>query len=118
MDHERFTRGAEIARQLDGGNGMLPDIDKVDDLGKLIYEFAMGDVYSRPGISMRERLIVTITTVAAIGGADKLLRSHMARAMKNGITRKELEEIIMQIVVYAGFPRAVLAKQTLDTIED
>ena len=118
MNSERFQRGAEISRQLDGGTGEIADMDSMDALGQLIHEFAMGDVYGRPGLPMRDRLLVTITTVTVLGVDKDLIKNHMVRALKNGVTKKELEEVLIQIAVYAGFPRAVLASQALKLIDE
>lgn len=118
MDSERFEKGYRLRRELDRADGPVPDMDDLDPMSQMIAGHVFGEIYSREGLSMRERLIVTIVTILAIGGADKPLRSHMIRAMKNGITRSELEEICLHASVYCGYPRAVTAKQILDSIPD
>jgi len=66
---------------------------------------------------MRERLIVNITITAVLGGCDSLLKDHMIRALKNGVTAEDIDEVILLISVYAGFPRAVLARKILREID-
>ena len=105
--------------RLDGSDGeKIPHPDEMDSLGIYVHEYAYGDIYTRDGIPMRERLIVNIVTTAVLGGCDTLVKDHMVRAIKNGITKKEIEEIILQISIYAGFPRAIMAKRMLGEIPD
>lgn len=118
MDDERFERGFRLKCELDRTNDPIPDKDNLDPMSQMITGHVFGEIYSRSGLCMRERLIVTIVTILAIGGADGPLRSHMIRAMKNGITRGELEEICLHASVYCGYPRAVTAKRILDSIPD
>lgn len=116
MDTERFEKGYRLRAALDGKTGPVPHMEDLDPMSQMIAGHVFGEIYSRENLSMRERLIVTVVTILAIGGADKPLRSHMIRAMKNGITRQELEEICLHASVYCGYPRAVTAKQILDSI--
>ena len=124
MNSERFERGCEMVWQLDGhrldgseGN-KIPNADEMDSLGIYVHEYAYGDIYNRGGIPMRERLIINIVVTAVLGGCDSLLKGHMERAVKNGMTKKELEEMIIQISVYAGFPRAIIANRILSEISE
>lgn len=118
MNTERFDKGYQLKCELNKEPVEIPCQDDLDIMTQMIHGHVFGEIYSRPGLPMRERLIVTIVTIIAIGGAERPLRTHMTRAMKNGITRAELEEICLHMTVYCGYPRAVTAKQLLDSIPD
>jgi 4-carboxymuconolactone decarboxylase len=72
-------------------------------------QLALGMVYeklwTRPGLSLRDRSLVTIAMLIALGN-ERELRSHIAAGMRNGLTAKELEEVVYHATGYAGFPRA------------
>ena len=67
-----------------------------------------GDVWERPGLSKRDRSLVTVSALIAMNRPDQL-RSHLALARQNGVTEVELIEAITQLAVYSGWPNAVSA---------
>jgi alkylhydroperoxidase/carboxymuconolactone decarboxylase family protein YurZ len=67
-----------------------------------------GDVWERPGLSKRDRSLVTVSALIAMNRPDQL-RSHLARARDNGVTPDELVEAITHLAFYAGWPSAVTA---------
>lgn len=79
------------------------------DLGRYIVEFAFGDIYSREGLSLRDRELVTVAMLAAMGGREPQLEVHIGAALNVGLTEEEIEEAIIQTVPYAGFPTAINA---------
>jgi 4-carboxymuconolactone decarboxylase len=110
MESERFQRGWAKLQEIDGEAGervidALKDI--APDLGRFIIEFPFGDVYSRPGLGLKEREIVTVSALAAMGNALPQLKIHIHAALNVGCTRQEIVEIMIQMAVYAGFPAAL-----------
>ncbi len=77
------------------------------DLGRYIVEFGFGDVYCRPGLTLREREIATIAALTALGNAAPQLKVHIAAGLNVGLTRQEITETILQMALYAGFPAAL-----------
>ncbi|MDM0040845.1 carboxymuconolactone decarboxylase family protein [Variovorax sp. J22G21] len=67
-----------------------------------------GDVWARPGLSPRDRSLVTVTALIAMNRPDQL-RPHLIRARDNGVTQEELIETITHLAFYAGWPSAVTA---------
>ncbi|RZL92469.1 MAG: carboxymuconolactone decarboxylase family protein [Variovorax sp.] len=67
-----------------------------------------GDVWARPGLSPRDRSLVTVSALIAMNRPDQL-RPHMIRARDNGVTQDELIETITHLAFYAGWPSAVTA---------
>jgi alkylhydroperoxidase/carboxymuconolactone decarboxylase family protein YurZ len=62
-------------------------------------------LWSRPGLAVRDRSLVTVAQLAALGKLDEL-RAHLAGARSLGISQEELVEVLMQTAVYAGVPAA------------
>jgi 4-carboxymuconolactone decarboxylase len=109
---ERFDRGSELLEQIHAGGGaQLVDAlsDIAPDLARYIVEFGFGDVYARPGLSLRDRQIATVAALAALGTAQTQLVAHIEGALAVGVTRQEIVEVIIQMALYGGFPAAMSA---------
>jgi len=77
-------------------------------LAELTDDVLFGDVWERPGLSKRDRSLVTVSALIAMYRPEQL-RSHLARARDNGVTEDELIEAITHLAFYAGWPNAVTA---------
>jgi 4-carboxymuconolactone decarboxylase len=82
--------------------------DIAPKLAELTDNVLFGDIWERPGLSKRDRSLVTVSALIALNRADQL-RSHLARARQNGVTEAELVEAITQLAFYAGWPNAISA---------
>lgn len=76
-----------------------------DELSKLAFENVYMNLWTRPGLSPRDRSMITIAMLIAMG-AENELKIHVAAGLRNGLTPQELEEIIYHSSAYAGFPAA------------
>ncbi|MPQ58608.1 carboxymuconolactone decarboxylase family protein [Duganella sp. FT27W] len=81
--------------------------DLSPELGHWIVDFAYGDVFSRPVLSLRTRELATISALTALGNAQSQLKVHIEGALNVGCTPEEIIEVIIQMAVYAGFPSAL-----------
>jgi 4-carboxymuconolactone decarboxylase len=77
-------------------------------LATLTDDVLFGDVWARPGLSPRDRSLVTVSALIAMNRPDQL-RSHLQRARDNGLSETELVEAITHLAFYAGWPSAVTA---------
>ena len=110
MDSDRYTRGQAALSRIHGhiGEGVMAALgDIAPDFAQFIIEFPYGDIYSREGLSPKERQIATIASLVTLGTAPTALKAHIQGALNVGCTRPEIVEVIMQMAVYAGFPAAV-----------
>lgn len=82
--------------------------DIAPKLAQLTDSVLFGDVWARPGLSRRDRSLATVSALVAMNRPDQL-RSHLALALQNGVTREELVEVIIQMAFYSGWPNAVTA---------
>lgn len=82
--------------------------DIAPKLAELTDSVLFGDVWARPGLSKRDRSLVTVSALIALNRPDQL-RSHLALARENGVTQEELVEAITHLAFYSGWPNAVTA---------
>jgi 4-carboxymuconolactone decarboxylase len=75
---------------------------------ELTNEVLFGDVWERPGLSKRDRSLITVSALVALNRTDQL-RFHIPRALENGVTKDELVELITHLAFYSGWPTAVSA---------
>jgi 4-carboxymuconolactone decarboxylase len=109
MGDELLERGREIQGrlwpQMRAGGAGFPAARLAPDFFRYVAESAFGMIWSRPGLPLRDRSLVTVAQLAALGRSEEL-RAHLAGALNVGLTRDELIEVLMQTAVYAGVPAA------------
>jgi 4-carboxymuconolactone decarboxylase len=113
-DDDRYERGR--ARFLEvHDEKALRAVEGLGDVGRSILEFVYGDIYLRPGLSLRDRELAAVATLVALGRSSQIPQ-HLRAALKVGVTPDELREVILQTAAIAGFPPAMNAISTLKTI--
>ena len=112
MEQTRWERGLARLAEVDGtaGEKVVAALqDMAPDLGKYIVEFAFGDIYSREGLSLAEREMVTLSSLLTQGGCEPQLEVHIHGALNVGIAPGKIVEIFLQCIPYTGFPRVLNA---------
>lgn len=110
MSGERYRRGSEILNKVnpDGIEKVIKNLEDIaPDMAGFVVEFAYGDIYSRPGLDLKTRELLTVAALTALGTAPMQLRSHVNGALNAGCSEKEIVEAMIQMAVYAGFPAAL-----------
>jgi 4-carboxymuconolactone decarboxylase len=82
--------------------------DVAPRLAELTDDVLFGDVWERPGLSKRDRSLITVATLVALYRTNEL-PGHLKRALDNGVTQDELVEAITHLAFYAGWPTAMTA---------
>jgi len=82
-----------------------PYADIAPALGEYTEKVLFGDVWKRPGLSPRDRSLITVATLVALYRTNEL-PFHIGRALENGVTKDELSELITHLAFYAGWPTA------------
>jgi len=77
-------------------------------LGEILREDLYGDVWERPGLSPRDRSLITIAVTQSLYATEEI-RAHIGRGLNNGLTQAEIAELIAHVLVYSGFPTGVNA---------
>lgn len=110
LDHRRSRAKAILLQMLPddvatsmGSGEPLPMFG--GEMSRLAFENSYMQLWARPGISLKERSLVTISMLIAMGN-EKELSIHIASGLRNGLTVRELEEVIYHATAYVGFPRA------------
>jgi 4-carboxymuconolactone decarboxylase len=108
-----LAKGRAIQTQLWGeqvgsGGPRLPAVELAPDFFPLVTQFAFGMFWSRPELPVRDRSMITVAMLAALGRLDEL-KGHLAGARNVGLSKAELVEVLMHVGVYAGVPAAVSA---------
>ena len=86
----------------------------MEDTNTIVY----GDVWERPGLSKRDRSLITVAALTAMHRPMQL-KTHVGRALANGVTKEEIAEIITHMAYYAGWPAAMTAAQgAVDVYEE
>jgi 4-carboxymuconolactone decarboxylase len=92
-----------------------PTLDEVRDFAPKLMELTddvlFGDVWERPGLSKRDRSLITVAALVAMYRINEL-PSHIKRARANGISKEELAELFTHLAFYSGWPTAITAART------
>jgi 3-oxoadipate enol-lactonase/4-carboxymuconolactone decarboxylase len=120
-DDARRDDGMRIRREVLGDAHVDASIARATELTAdfqdLITRYAWGDVWARPGLDRRTRSAITLTALVALGHEHEL-ELHLRAAIRNGLTRDEIGEVLLHSAVYCGVPAAnsafAIAQRVLD----
>ena len=108
-ERERHRRGMKVRRAVLGDAHVeraQRDASAFDaELQELITRYAWGELWTRPGLSRKLRSLITLAMLVALGRHEEL-RFHVRGALRNGVTRNELKELLLHSAVYCGVPAA------------
>jgi len=108
-DRKRHTAGMRVRRAVLGDAHV--DRAKANEnefnapFQEFITRYAWGEIWTRPGLPRKTRSLVTIGMMVALNRTDEL-RLHLRAAANNGVTRKEIQEVLLHSAVYCGVPAA------------
>ena len=108
-DTERTRQGMTVRREVlgdahvDRATAAVSDFSA--DFQELITRYAWGEIWARPGLTRAERSIITLTALATLR-QDEELAMHTRAALRNGLSREQIGEVLLQVAVYAGVPAA------------
>lgn len=108
-DDERREQGMRVRRQVLGDEHVDRAVANTTadtaDFQDYITRVAWGDIWSRPGLDRRARSIVTLTALMTAGSWEGV-PMHLRAAIRNGLSREEIREVILQVGLYRGVPVA------------
>jgi 4-carboxymuconolactone decarboxylase len=108
-DQERYDQGMLVRREVLGDEHVDRAIANTDEVTRDFQDYitrnAWGDIWSRPGLGRRERSLITLALLAALLHEGELAM-HVRAALRNGVTREEISEVLLQVGLYAGVPVA------------
>jgi 4-carboxymuconolactone decarboxylase len=110
---KRFEKGAHWFEEVYGAgkaDGLVEmQTGLAQDLARFGVEFNFGDIYSRPGLTLAQRELLSLASLVTIGGLEPQLRGHTRGAIRVGCTPTEILETVIHVVQYCGFPKALNA---------
>ena len=83
----------------------------------LLSSFCFGDIYTRAGLSLKDRELLTCAVIALIGGAEAQLTSHVRAAFSTGNSKRDLVDALALCLPYMGFPRSLNALAVVKKVE-
>jgi 4-carboxymuconolactone decarboxylase len=124
MNKELFDKGLAIRKSVIGAEFVDKALAAADDfnmpLQELVTEYFWGAVWGRDGLSKKTRSLLNIAMLGTLNRPHEL-KVHVKGAIRNGATKEEIRETLMQLAIYAGVPAAVdsfrLAKEALAELE-
>lgn len=108
-ERERYRKGLETRRAVLGDAHVDRTLARRTELDEefqdLLTRLAWGEIWSRPGLPRTTRSMLTVAFLVALGREEEL-RLHLGAALRNGVTREELREVLLHSAVYCGVPAA------------
>lgn len=124
MNDELFERGLEIRKSVLGAEFVDKTIAAADDfnmpLQRLVTEYCWGACWGRDGLPKKTRSLLNIAMISSLNRNHEL-KLHVKGAIRNGCTREEIREVLLQVAIYCGVPAAVdsfrVAKEALAELD-
>jgi len=107
---DRFEKGMNILKitNKETIEQMFDELKDISpDLGRFVVEFPYSEIYTRDGLDLKTRELITVAALTAMGTAPTQLEHHINAALNVDNSPKEIVEAIMQMSAYAGFPAAI-----------
>jgi 4-carboxymuconolactone decarboxylase len=110
MNDELFNRGLEIRKSVLGKEYVEKSIAAADDfnmpLQRLVTEYCWGAVWGREELPKKTRSMLNLAMLSVLNRPHEL-KIHVQGALRNGLTKTEIREVLLQVAIYAGVPAAV-----------
>lgn len=124
MNDELFQKGLEIRKSVLGAEFVEKSIAAADDfnmpLQRLVTEYCWGACWGREGLPKKIRSMLNIAMISTLNRNHEL-KMHVKGAIRNGCTKEEIREVLLQVAIYSGVPAAVdsfrVAKEALAELE-
>ena len=122
MDKERFEKGLAVRKEVLGAEYVERAFENMDDFSRdfqeqIVTELGWGGTWARGVLERRDRSILNLGMLAGMGRLTEF-ETHFRGALRNGMSKDELKEILMQIAVYCGVPMGMevfrIARRVLD----
>ena len=104
---DRYDEGLKVRREVLGDEHVDRSLERATELTgefqELITRYAWGEIWTRPGLDRKTRSAITLVALVALGRMDEL-ELHLKAAIRNGLTRDEIKEVLLHATVYCGVP--------------
>jgi 4-carboxymuconolactone decarboxylase len=108
-ERQRYEQGMKVRRAVLGDAHVDSTLKNRNEFNEafqdLITRYAWGEIWNRPGLPKQTRSMITLAMIVALNRPDEL-RMHLRAALNNGVTREEIQEVLLQTAIYCGMPAA------------
>jgi 4-carboxymuconolactone decarboxylase len=108
-DRQRYEEGLKVRRAVLGDKHVDAALEKRDEFSaefqELITRYAWGEIWARPGLPRQTRSLLTLAMMVALNRGEEF-KLHLRAAMRNGVPREEIKEVLLQSAIYCGVPAA------------
>jgi len=108
-EQKRYQEGLSVRREVLGSEHVDRSLERLNDFNRdfqdMITRYAWGELWSRPGLPRNTRSILTLGLMVALNRMDEF-RMHVRAAVRNGVRREEIKEVLLQVAIYCGVPAA------------
>jgi 4-carboxymuconolactone decarboxylase len=112
MSKEMYDKGLAVRREVLGSDYVERQLASADDFNKplqdMLTEYCWGSVWSRPQLPRKTRSLLNLAMLSALNRPIEF-KTHVKGALKNGCTKEEIREVLLQVAVYCGAPAGVEA---------
>lgn len=111
---DAFEKGLALRKQVLGADYVEHSIANADDFSRamqeLSTEYCWGAIWTRPGLSLRDRSLLNLGMISALNRPHEL-KLHIRGALRNGLSREDIREVLLQVAVYCGIPAGMASFQ-------
>src|ERR1700680_4045116 len=108
-ERERYSNGLEVRRAVLGDAHVDRALSRSnafnEEFQELITRYAWGEIWARPGLTKETRSMITVAMLVALNRGEEF-RLHLRAALRNGVSREEIREVLLQTTIYCGVPAA------------
>jgi 4-carboxymuconolactone decarboxylase len=108
-DKDRFEQGMRVRREVLGSSHVDHAVANLNDFNRDFQDFlaryAWGEIWSRPGLPLQTRSLLTLAIMVALNREEEF-KMHIRAAFTNGVTRAEIQEVLLHSAIYCGLPAA------------
>ena len=108
-ERDRYDKGMVVRRGVLGEAHVERTVSRKnafnEEFQDLITRYAWGEIWTRPGLPLHTRSLLTIAMMVALNRADEF-KLHVRAAFNNGVSRDEIKEVLLQCAIYCGVPAA------------
>jgi 4-carboxymuconolactone decarboxylase len=110
VDQESYQRGLQIRREVLGAEYVDKALASADSfsrpLQELVTQYCWGEIWGRPGLDRKTRSIINLAMISALNRPHEI-KVHVKGAIQNGLTKDEIQEVLLQVAIYCGIPAGV-----------
>lgn len=125
MAGDTFERGLEIRKAVLGPDHVDRSMQSADDFNRpyqeMVTDYCWGAVWGRDGLDRKTRSMLNLAMLSALGKEDEF-KLHVRGAIRNGVSKAEIQEVLLQVMIYCGVPAAnsafAQARQVFKAMEE